>query len=116
MVACGTVDELRASGPEQAVVEVCGADPSWARALPGVTVVEEGRGRLVVQLDDQVDDQRLLRAALAAGAVREFARRRPPLTELFRHVVSAPTDRDQAAASGTADGYGHEVAAPEAAR
>jgi ABC-2 type transport system ATP-binding protein len=89
MVACGTVDELRGSGPRQAVVDVPGADPAWARAVPGTTVVEARDGRLVLRLDDDVDDQRVLRAALAAGPVREFARRRPPLTELFRHVVSA---------------------------
>ena len=30
----------------------------------------------------------VLRAALATGPVREFGRRRPSLTELFRDVVS----------------------------
>jgi ABC-2 type transport system ATP-binding protein len=30
----------------------------------------------------------VLRAALATGPVHEFARSRPSLTELFRHVVS----------------------------
>jgi ABC-2 type transport system ATP-binding protein len=30
----------------------------------------------------------VLAAALATGPVHEFARRRPALTELFRHVVS----------------------------
>ena len=29
-------------------------------------------------------------AALAAGPVHEFARLRPSLTELYRHVVSTP--------------------------
>ena len=36
-------------------------------------------------------DQQLLRAALAAGPVREFAVVRPTLTELYRHVVTAET-------------------------
>ncbi|HEX5561197.1 MAG TPA: ATP-binding cassette domain-containing protein [Nocardioidaceae bacterium] len=90
MVACGTVEELRGSGPRQAVVDVPGADPAWAHAVPGTTVVEAHDGRLVLRLDDDVDDQQVLHAALDAGPVREFARRRPPLTELFRHVVSAP--------------------------
>jgi ABC-2 type transport system ATP-binding protein len=31
----------------------------------------------------------VLRAALAAGPVREFRRWRPPLTELYRDVVQA---------------------------
>lgn len=41
----------------------------------------------MLQLEDGVDDQRVLDAARAAGPVAEFARYRPPLTELFRHVV-----------------------------
>jgi ABC-2 type transport system ATP-binding protein len=31
----------------------------------------------------------VLHAALATGPVREFARRLPALTDLFRHVVSS---------------------------
>ena len=92
MVACGTVEELRTTGPEQVVVDVPGADPSWASGVAGASVLEAAGGRLLVQLDEGVDDQALLHAALAAGAVREFGRRRPPLSELFRHVVSAPAD------------------------
>ena len=101
MVACGTVDELRGTGPRQAVVDVPGADPSWADHIPGVTVSEQHDGRLLLRLHDDVDDQRILRAALAAGPVREFARRRPPLTELFRHVVGEAAD--DAAADAAAD-------------
>ena len=29
---------------------------------------------------------------MAAGPVHEFARQRPSLTELYRHVVSTPTE------------------------
>ena len=94
MVACGTVDDLRDAGPEQAVADVPDADPSWAYDVAGATVMEACGGRVLVQLEEGVDDQVLLHAALAAGPVREFGRRRPPLTELFRHVVSAPTNDD----------------------
>jgi ABC-2 type transport system ATP-binding protein len=89
MVACGTVEELRGSGPQQVVVDVPGMQPSWAQDLPGVEVLQADGGRLVLQLADGVDDQTALQAALRAGPVREFAPRRPALTELFRHVVSA---------------------------
>jgi ABC-2 type transport system ATP-binding protein len=89
MVACGTVEELQGSGPRQAVVDVPGADPAWVDSVPGATVVAAHDGRLLLRLDDDLDDQRLLHAAITAGPVREFARRRPPLTELFRDVVTA---------------------------
>jgi ABC-2 type transport system ATP-binding protein len=88
MVACGAVDELRAGGREELVVEAPQAPEDWAAALPGVLVRGSARGRMVLELAPGADDQAVLRAALATGPVREFTRRRPTLTELFRHVVS----------------------------
>jgi len=91
MVALGAIDELRAGGAEQLVVEAPDAAPDWAYRLPGVTVRgTEGR-RIVLELEPGTDDQDVLRAALATGPVREFARRRPSLTELFRNVVAEHT-------------------------
>jgi len=87
MVACGTVEELRGGGPDQVVVDVPSVAPGWVRTLPGVQVVREQGSRLLVQLQPGTDDQQVLEAARAAGPVAEFARYRPPLTELFRHVV-----------------------------
>ena len=101
LVACGTVDELRSGGAELLLVEVAGAGPGWCRGLPGVTPrgteAGAGGGRVLLELAPGTDDQAVLRAALAAGPVREFARRRPSLTELFRHVVSAERGQEQAA-------------------
>jgi ABC-2 type transport system ATP-binding protein len=91
MVACGAIDELRSGGAEQLVVDAPLAPPGWADHLPGVTVTGEQPGRTVLELLPGGDDQAVLRAALATGPVREFARRRPSLTELFRNVVSEPT-------------------------
>jgi len=88
MVASGTVDELRAGGTAQLVVDAPQAPPGWADALPGVTVRGREGTKTVLELSEGADDQAVLRAALATGPVREFARRRPSLTELFRHVVS----------------------------
>ncbi|MGH3444787.1 MAG: ABC transporter ATP-binding protein [Nocardioidaceae bacterium] len=102
MVACGSVDELRGAGPEHVVVDVPGADPAWAYAVPGAEVVDNDRGALVLRLEPGLDDQAVLHAALAAGPVREFGRRRPPLTELFKDVVSAPADRGDATTAATA--------------
>lgn len=98
MVACGTIDELRSSDRTLLRVRVEGADGSWARALPGVQVVEEGDSGIVLELLDGADDQAVLRAALAAGRVREFAPHRPSLTELFRNVVTDGTSHPKEAA------------------
>jgi ABC-2 type transport system ATP-binding protein len=88
MVASGTVDELRAGGPAQLVVEAPRARDGWADGLPGVTIHDRNGSRTVLELAEGADDQPVLAAALATGPVHEFARRQPSLTELFRHVVS----------------------------
>jgi ABC-2 type transport system ATP-binding protein len=88
MVACGTVDELRAGAAVQVIVQAPQAASGWADAVPGVLKADyDGDGRTVLELDPRQDDQAVLAAALATGPVREFARRRPNLTELFREVV-----------------------------
>jgi len=88
LVACGTVDELRAGSTSRLVVEAPDAMTGWADALPGVHVVEVIGPRTVLELGPDVDDQAVLHAALATGPVREFSRQRPSLTELFRNVVT----------------------------
>jgi ABC-2 type transport system ATP-binding protein len=88
MVAVGTVDELRADGIAQLVVEAPAAPPGWASGLRGVRVIAHEDAVTVVELDAGADDQAVLRAALATDPVRSFGYRRPSLAELFRHVVS----------------------------
>jgi ABC-2 type transport system ATP-binding protein len=88
MVAGGTVDELREGGTPRLTVDAPGAPEGWAAALPGVKVLEHKGTRTELELGDGADDQEVLRAALATGPVREFAPRRPSLTELFRTVVT----------------------------
>jgi ABC-2 type transport system ATP-binding protein len=88
LVACGAIEELRAGGTEQLVVSAPQAPAGWADHLPGITVVGQEHDAAVLELGEGADDQLVLRAALATGPVREFARRRPSLTELFRNVVS----------------------------
>lgn len=67
-------------------------DAPWdGQQYPGVTVVAESDGPArptVLALADEADDQIVLKTALAMGPVREFTRRRPSLTELFRHVIT----------------------------
>ncbi|NMI00883.1 ABC transporter ATP-binding protein [Pseudonocardia acidicola] len=88
MVAVGTVGELRTGGVDR--IDVVGPpDATWAAGLAGVTVVSSDGSHTRVELSDGASDQDVLRAALAAGPVHEFSRHRPPLTELYRDVVTA---------------------------
>ncbi|MFC4950396.1 ABC transporter ATP-binding protein [Pseudonocardia sp. GCM10023141] len=87
MVAVGTVEELR-SRDDAVVLDVDGPPAGWADALTGVEVVTSSGTATQVRLVAPFDDQVVLAAALAAGPVHEFRRRRQPLTELYRHVVS----------------------------
>jgi ABC-2 type transport system ATP-binding protein len=92
MVATGTVPELRArEGRRQLRVVVAGAPATWAGAVPGVTVISERRGEVVLELAAGADDQDVLAAATRAGRVEHFSWREPTLTELFREAVAEPT-------------------------
>ncbi len=100
MVEVGTIDELRRTEQERWVVDgPPGA--TWIGAVPDARAVSLEGSRTVVELvpggstgDGTGDvpggrEQAVLRAALAAGPVHEFALVRPSLTELYRDVVSA---------------------------
>jgi ABC-2 type transport system ATP-binding protein len=88
MVACGTVEELTATGPVRFWVDVPGAAAGWYSGVPRVTLVEEDGPRWLLELAEGTDEQAVLRAALVTGPVREFRRDRPTLTQLFRNVMS----------------------------
>lgn len=102
MVACGAVDELRAGGTERLLVDAPQAPQDWADNLLGVTVLGRDGGRTELELGEGADDQAVLKAALATGPVREFARQRPSLTELFRNVVTADHEVAAQQAKGVA--------------
>lgn len=87
MVAVGSVAELR-ERDGSAVFEVQGPPEGWAAHVPGVVAVDGTR----IRLAEDADDQQVLKAALAAGPVHEFRRWRPPLTELYRDVVTSGTE------------------------
>jgi len=87
MVACGTVDELRAGGQERRWIDVPGAPAEWEAGVPGVRLVQADGTRRLFELAPGVDDQALLQAALATGPVREFERVEPTLGEIFRTVL-----------------------------
>ncbi|WP_206786541.1 ABC transporter ATP-binding protein [Amycolatopsis sp. MtRt-6] len=88
MVAVGTVGELRVGGTTRLRVDVPEAADGWADGLPGVKVLGRTGAVTELELGEDADDQAVLKAALATGPVREFAREQPSLTELFRSVVT----------------------------
>jgi ABC-2 type transport system ATP-binding protein len=92
MVAKGRVEELRSRGPRQLLVDVPATDSTWASNLAGVSVVSSESGRTVLELNDLVDEQVILRAALAAGPVAEFSPVRSALVDLYRHVIQSPAE------------------------
>ncbi len=89
LVVTGTVDELATSGPRRLVVRVEGdRDGLWARSLAGVTVSEVDSGAARLVLEEAVDSQSVLAAAMAAGRVTQFAFERRRLSEVFREALS----------------------------
>jgi ABC-2 type transport system ATP-binding protein len=110
VVAAGAVDDLTTRGRPRLVVRVAGdRDGAWARGLAGVTVSENDGGALRLVLapaaragaaeGGAADPQSVLRAAMAAGPVTEFAVRRRRLSEVFRESVTQRAERRQAVPS-----------------
>ena len=89
LVVSGTVDELASSGDRRLVVRVEGdRTGDWARSIPGVSVSEVSAGATRLVVDDHVDSDVVLRAAMAAGHVTQFSFERRRLSEVFREAVA----------------------------
>ena len=91
IVAAGSIEELRSSRERRRLrVAVTGAGDDWFEAIPGVRLVDvSANDGLVLELEDGVDEQRVLDLARGAGDVTHFSRERASLAELFREVVRA---------------------------
>ncbi len=88
LVVAGRVDDLATSGGRRLVVRVEGdRRADWARGLPGVTMSEVDGGAARLLLDDGVDSDVVLRAAMAAGRVTQFSFERRRLSEVFREAL-----------------------------
>jgi ABC-2 type transport system ATP-binding protein len=88
VVVAGDVDALETSGPRRLVVRVEGDRAArWARELRGVRVSESDGGAVRLVLDDDVDSDDVLRAAMAAGRVTTFSFERRRLSEVFREAL-----------------------------
>ncbi|WP_147916246.1 ABC transporter ATP-binding protein [Ruania zhangjianzhongii] len=96
LVAVGTREKLRRTENVRWRAVVDGAPTGWVNEVPGATVISDDGREVIVQLTGGQPgvEQPLLRAAVAAGELREFSQVRPTLTELFRDVVS---DTDESA-------------------
>jgi ABC-2 type transport system ATP-binding protein len=89
LVVTGRVDDLATSGPRRLVVRVEGdRDASWAHGMAGVTISEVDGGEARLVLDEEVDSEAVLRAAMAAGRVTEFVFERRRLSEVFREALA----------------------------
>jgi ABC-2 type transport system ATP-binding protein len=89
VVVAGKVDDLLTHGPRRLAVTVEGdGDGAWARGIDGVTLSEVGCAGVRLTLDQSVDSDSVLRAAMAAGRVTEFAFERRRLTEVFRAAMT----------------------------
>lgn len=87
VAAAGTVEELRERGPSRYRVVLDGdPDPKLLRELSGPAVLEATGSTALLQLDD-ADAPGLLATLVQRAPVREFARVRPTLSEIFKEVV-----------------------------
>jgi len=89
LVASGSVLDLTTSGRRRLVVELTSAPSNgWASNIDGVSVSESTGSRVRLVLEDGVDPQVVLRAAMGAGTVTYFSFERRRLSEVFREAVS----------------------------
>ncbi len=90
IVADGTIHELRASRARRLVrVEVTNAPAGWYDAISSIRLEAEVPGGVIVELESDADDQRVLDLARSLGEVRHFSHVRPTLSELFREVIAS---------------------------
>lgn len=90
VILSGHVNSLRAATKRRYldVVFTDRFDPTWCDRLGSAQIIEkrEDGGRLLVEDDVEVD--RLVAAVEAAGEITQFSFEPPPLSEVFREVVT----------------------------
>jgi len=87
-VTSGSVDALETSGARRLVVRVEGdRQGRWAQDMPGVKISEVVAGAARLVLEESVDSDDVLRAAMGAGRVTEFSFERRRLSEVFREAL-----------------------------
>ncbi|MGO9912032.1 MAG: ABC transporter ATP-binding protein [Acidimicrobiales bacterium] len=88
LVVSGRVDDLASSGARRLVVRVEGdREAAWVRGVAGVTLSEVDGGAARLVLEESVDSEDVLKAAMQAGRVTEFVFERRRLSEVFREAL-----------------------------
>jgi len=88
VLATGPAEQLRLDRAGARFLLGLDGPSEWLGDEPFVTAVTaRTAGEVVVEVTSLDDDQHLLRAALARGAVRKFERVVPPLAEIYREAV-----------------------------
>jgi ABC-2 type transport system ATP-binding protein len=88
LVISGSVDELATIGSRRLAVRIDGdRTADWVPKVPGITVSEIEGGAVRLALEDSVDSDVILRAAMGAGRVTEFSFARRRLSEVFRETL-----------------------------
>jgi ABC-2 type transport system ATP-binding protein len=89
LVVSGSVDELATSGARRLVVRIEGdRTAGWVPQGDGITVSEVNGGAVRIVLDETVNSDDILRAAMKAGRVTEFSFGRRRLSEVFREALA----------------------------
>lgn len=86
IVATGSVEELRNSGPKRHVLSTAG-DLGWLRGKDGVVVVDIDGPRAEVEFADDQVAQRILAEAMTRGPVYSFGPVIRPLSDFYREVT-----------------------------
>ncbi|SEC60916.1 ABC-2 type transport system ATP-binding protein [Nocardioides exalbidus] len=86
-VAAGTVSELRDAGVPRFRL-VLGGDAGWVRDLGGLDVLDLDGSSVLVEVAEDGAEQHLIAEATSRGAVHEFVRVRPALSEIYREATA----------------------------
>jgi ABC-2 type transport system ATP-binding protein len=87
VVAAGTVGELRDAGPARFRL-VGGVDGGWVRDLRGVHVLDTDGPSVLFEVTEDGAEQGVIAEAARRGAVHEFGRVRPALSDIYREVTA----------------------------
>ena len=85
--ATGSREQLRAEHAQRRFELISAGDLGWLRDEPGVEVVSFDGGYALFDADTDETAQRVLRRAVAEGAVTTFAPRHPSLAQIFKEVI-----------------------------
>lgn len=86
VVAKGSAEELRSQGPVRFRL-MSPADPRWIDDHTGARIVEQIDRGVIVELEREALANSFLKSAMASGAVEEFARLKPTLSEIYQEVT-----------------------------